>query len=206
MIGIIDYGMGNLRSVERALEAGGARLKRIVSATDLADTSALVLPGVGAFMQAVNNLKSQGLWDALREEIRGGKPLLGLCLGLQLLFEASEEFGYGQGLGILPGTVRRLPEDVAVPHIGWNQVFPCMADPLFQGIPEGSYFYFLHSYAAQASDFSHVAALCRYGCHAFPAVVRRNSIVAAQFHPEKSQQIGLRFLANFVRSVEKGQE
>jgi len=201
MIGIIDYGMGNLRSVERALEAGGAVHRRVLQPADFAQTHGLVLPGVGAFGQAVANLKSQDLWDPLLTEIRQGKPLLGLCLGLQLLFETSEEFGAHQGLGILRGQVHRMPPGTAVPHIGWNQVFPCREDPLFEGIPEGSHFYFLHSYIAEATDESDVVAICRYGTVSFPAVVQRGMIRAAQFHPEKSQQVGLRFLANFVRYV-----
>lgn len=200
-IGIVDYSMGNLRSVERALETMGVSCRRVRFPEDMEGTDGLVLPGVGAFGQAVQNLKTQELWAALQSAIQQGKPLLGLCLGLQLLFESSEEFGDHQGLGVFAGKVKRLPAGVLVPHIGWNQVFPISGNPLFMGIPSGSHFYFLHSFVAEDVDPAIIVAHCDYGI-SFPAVVQRGRTMAAQFHPEKSQLYGLRFFSNFVRMVE----
>lgn len=204
MIGIIDYGMGNLRSVQRALETTGVACQRILRPEELSQCHGLVLPGVGAFAKAVQNLKRIELWDPLIAEVQAGKPLLGLCLGLQLLFQSSEEFGNHAGMGIFPGHIRRLPSYVSVPHIGWNQVFVQGQEPLFNGIPAGSHFYFLHSFVAESDDPSAVVAECRHGI-SFPAVVRKANIMAAQFHPEKSQRYGLRFLANYIQFVRNGQ-
>lgn len=200
MIGIIDYGMGNLRSVEKAFEHLGFQTLRIRTPEELRAAGKLVLPGVGTFGQAVENLRSQRLFDAIGDEIAAGKPMLGLCLGLQLLFDTSEEFGAHEGLGILRGKVCRLPEHLQVPHIGWNQVRQVLPDPLFEDVPDGSYFYFLHSYYADPALPEVVVATSDNGL-AFPAVVRRENLIAAQFHPEKSQRVGLRFLENFARSA-----
>ncbi len=195
---IVDYGMGNLRSVEKALESVAARPKISADPAVVSGSPRLILPGVGAFGDAMKNLRASGLDRALLAAIDGGCPLLGLCLGLQLLFSESEEFGRHQGLGLIPGKVRRFNRPgLQVPHVGWNQVESLAHDPLLSGINEGSFFYFVHSYFVEPDDPKDVLAMTDYGDR-FCSIARRGSIWGAQFHPEKSQEAGKRLLRNFL--------
>jgi imidazole glycerol-phosphate synthase subunit HisH len=195
---IVDYGMNNLRSVERALAAVGG-VPRISGDPDIVcRSSRLILPGVGAFGDAMRVLREAGLDRAICAAVGGGASLLGLCLGFQLLFRESEEFGTHQGLGLFPGRVRRLDEPgLHVPHVGWNQVEEIRADPLMEGISEGTYFYFVHSYFVEPEDESTILARTDYG-RRFCSIGRLGKICGAQFHPEKSQESGRRLLRNFV--------
>ena len=200
MIAVVDSGSGNLRSVERALaHVGGAPvLTRDPDVVRRADR--VVVPGQGAFADCMAAMQRSGLGEAVREVIRAGVPYLGICLGLQILFEDSEEHGPVRGLGILPGHVVRLPAaSLKVPHIGWNQVRGARdgGEPLLRGIPPEAHFYFIHSYVAVPEQARSVALTCDYG-GAFCAAVREGNLFACQFHPEKSQAVGLRLLANFA--------
>ena len=208
IIAVVDSGSGNLRSVERALErAGGA--PRVTSDPDqVRRADRVVVPGQGAFADCMTSMRARGLDEVLREVVRAGTPYLGICLGLQILFEESDEHGPVPGLGILPGRVVRLRADggppIKIPHIGWNQVRPARgaaaSEPLLAGVPDGAHFYFIHSYCAEPADPALVALACEYG-GSFCAAVRRDNLFACQFHPEKSQAMGLRLLANFVGSM-----
>ncbi len=193
---LVDYGMGNLRSVEKALEAVGLPSHRTDDPELLSKADVIVLPGVGAFKDAVKNLKLLGLWDVILEHISRGKPYLGICLGMQLLFERSYEFGEERGLGVFGGEVRLLPPGVKVPHIGWNQVWKKKSSRLFEGIKDGEYFYFVHSYHVVPKDEGIVATTTDYGID-FVSSVEADNVFAVQFHPEKSQKVGLRLLHNF---------
>ncbi len=201
MIGIIDYGMGNIGSVLKAFEYLGIKAFVSSSPDELKRAHALVLPGVGAFGDAMSNLAKNGLIELLNEEIiEKKKPYLGICLGLQLIFEESEEFGKQKGFGWVKGKVVKfnLPEGYKIPHMGWNQVWTKGEHPLFDRIPSGTYFYFVHSYYASTEEKEFEFATTDYGVDFTSAVVKDN-IVAVQFHPEKSGRIGLRFLNNFFR-------
>ena len=200
MIAIVDYGRGNLGSVEKAFGRVGmpAVVTRAASVVDEAD--AVVLPGDGAFHDAMATLARLGLVDALHRALDGRRPFLGICLGYQLLFSRSEEFGDGRGLDVIPGLVRRFPPGRKIPHMGWNGV---TADPgfrLFEGIPAGAHFYFVHSYYPEPSDASLTRAWCDYGMP-FVAAIERGAVSATQFHPEKSQRWGIRMLENFAAMV-----
>jgi glutamine amidotransferase len=203
VIAIVDYGMGNLRSAEKGFEHAGV--------TDVAVTSdpavigaadGIVLPGVGAFRDAAATLRDSGIADLLRERTAEGVPFLGICLGMQLLADVGFEDGEWQGLGMVPGTCERLPEGVKVPHIGWNTVSYPRESPLFEGIPEGSAFYFVHSFRLKPSDPDAVIGVTEYGT-SFAAAVQAGDVFAVQFHPEKSSDIGLRLLGNFGRIVDE---
>ncbi|MHA1606533.1 MAG: imidazole glycerol phosphate synthase subunit HisH [Candidatus Freyarchaeota archaeon] len=199
---VVDYGVGNLRSIVRGLEKAGASAKLTRDAKELSDADAIVLPGVGAFKDAMENLAS--LKNTLLDEIKSGKPLLGICLGLQLLFTESTEGGLHKGLDVVNGKVVRLPSNVKVPHIGWNTIkLHDHSISLFEGITDESYFYFVHSYYAVPKDENVVAARTRYGV-SFPSVIRKGNVFATQFHPEKSGRIGLKLLRNFVQMVKEG--
>jgi len=197
MITIVDYAINNLHSVENAFHS----LNIPVEVTDVPGrilaASKLVLPGVGAFADAMDNLKTKDMIQCLSKKVSSGTPLLGVCLGLQLLFTESEEFGHHLGLNYIPGKVKRLPAGLRVPHIGWNQLHLREVDPLLNGIPEESFVYFVHSYFGDPVNSSDVLATTEYGIE-FPAIVRRGSVWATQFHPEKSQDVGLRILRNFA--------
>ncbi|MDD4878958.1 MAG: imidazole glycerol phosphate synthase subunit HisH [Candidatus Omnitrophica bacterium] len=199
MIVVVDYGMGNLRSVSKALEKAGARVKVSSIPRDISRADKLVVPGVGAFKDAMAELKSRRLIEPIKEFTGKGKPFLGLCLGLQLIFSKSEEGGISKGLGLLKGKVVKFrSKRLKIPHMGWNQLDIKGNCPLLKGIPEGSYFYFVHSYYAAPADKRCVAAWTGYGVK-FPSVVCSGNIYATQFHPEKSQELGLKILRNFVK-------
>lgn len=211
MIAIVDYGVGNLRSVQKALERVGATAVVSADPATLDAAQGIVLPGVGAFGDGMAHLRARHLVEPVLRQVEQGKPLLGICLGMQLLFDESEEMGLHQGLGILPGRVVRFPEgELKVPHIGWNQLRLAGARPeteILSGIGEGAYAYFVHSYYAAPAEPADVLATTEYGLD-FASVVGRGRIYGAQFHPEKSQDVGLRLLENFagvVRASAPGQ-
>ena len=199
MIAIVDYQMGNLRSVQKGFERVGHAAVVTSDPETIQRAAKVVLPGVGAFEDAASELRQRGLEQSVREAIASGKPFLGICLGLQLLFDVSFEGGTHRGLGILPGKVARfqLPPEYKVPHMGWNQTRVRQPAPLLEGIPDGTYFYFVHSYYAVPTDRSCVALEADYP-DPFCAMVWRDNLFATQFHPEKSQQQGLRMLQNFA--------
>ncbi|MXZ34822.1 MAG: imidazole glycerol phosphate synthase subunit HisH [Acidobacteria bacterium] len=197
MITIVDYAINNLHSVQNAFRSLKIPSRISQDPETIRSASKLILPGVGAFADAMENLRSRKLVELLREKAADGTPLLGLCLGLQLLFSDSEEFGPVAGLGCIPGRVRKLPPEVQVPHIGWNQLHLRRSDPLLEGVTEGSFVYFVHSYYADPVDAGHVVATTDYGID-FTAVTRKGNVWATQFHPEKSQDVGLRILRNFA--------
>jgi len=200
MIAIIDYGMGNIHSVRKALELMGAATKVTNKPEEIERAEKAVLPGVGAFDDAMAELEKQGLITAIKDFAKSKKPFLGICLGLQLLFEASDEAKRAKGLGILSGTVKKFKnlKGQKVPHMGWNnlKIKPeeCL---LLKDIPDNSYVYFCHSYYPIPKDNGIITATCDYGLE-FAAVVRKDNIYGAQFHPEKSQDVGLKMLKNFV--------
>jgi glutamine amidotransferase len=196
---IVDYGAGNLRSVQKAFEHIGVEATVGSDPRAIADAPGLVLPGVGAFGAAMEQLEQKGLVGPLVERIEAGVPFLGVCLGLQLLFEASEEDPGVPGLGLVRGDVRALPPTVKVPHIGWNQVEVCACSDLFEDIPDGSAFYFVHGYAVVPRSPSDVLAMTDYDGVAFVSAVEVGNVAAVQFHPEKSSTLGLRFYRNFAR-------
>jgi len=205
MIAIIDYGMGNIHSIQKALEACGAKTAVTNNAKDIKSCRKAVLPGVGAFDDAMRELKKRSLISAINAHIRDKKPFLGICLGMQLLFEKSQEAGHSKGLGVFKGEVKRFKEKsgLKVPHMGWNQLK--IDGPMVQGagclllkdIPEGAYVYFCHSYYPAPREKRIIAASCDYGIN-FTAVVWKENVFGAQFHPEKSQAIGLKMIKNFV--------
>ena len=199
-VAIIDYGVGNLRSVEKAFAAMDCEAVVTSDESLLRSADRLVLPGVGAFATCMRELSSRGLDRLVRERVKEGTPLLGVCVGMQMLFEESEEFGKTFGLGLLKGRVRRfsedLPGDLAVPQVGWNQVRQRGIHPLLADIEDNAFFYFVHSYSCEADDRSVVIGETEYGT-LYPSVVAQENICGVQFHPEKSQAAGLRLLANF---------
>jgi glutamine amidotransferase len=201
MIVLLDYGSGNLRSVHKALLKAGGDVRLVKTPGEIGDADAMVLPGVGAFDDCINALRKQELLEAAREFIQTGKPFLGICVGYQALFEKSEEFNScAAGLGIFSGKVVRFPEKhgLKIPQIGWNQLEIVKPDcPLYRGVADGSYVYFVHSFYPQPVDASIVATRTDYG-DAFASSVWRDNVFATQFHPEKSQQVGLHLLKNFV--------
>ena len=207
MIAIIDYDIGNLRSVQKALEHVGAEARLITTPQELARADKVVLPGVAAFGDAIEELRSMGLVDPLRKAVGEGMPFLGFCLGLQLLFETSSENGRHTGLGILPGKVVRFDfssadlagHRLSVPHMGWNQLSIRRPCAMLDGIDEGAFVYFAHSYHVVPADESIIATTTAYGME-FVSSVWKDNIFATQFHPEKSQAVGLRLLENFVRT------
>ncbi len=196
---IVDYGAGNLRSVARAVAHAGVDAVVTSDARALADAKALIVPGVGAAADTMANLRAGGLVEPIREYIASGRPFLGVCMGMQALFDVSEEGGEHECLGVLPGRIVRFPHGLTVPHMGWNNVHVRDAHPVFEGIAQDAYFYFVHSYYPQPADEAHVIAEAEYGGARFPAVVGRENLIATQFHPEKSGADGLRLYANFLR-------
>jgi glutamine amidotransferase len=202
MIAIVDYGMGNLRSVEKGFLKVGvdARVVREPQAVD--DADAVVLPGVGAFRDCIRNLAQTSMTESIVRSIQKGKPYLGICLGLQVLFTESEEFGIYKGLDVFKGKVVRFQIDLKVPHMGWNNVKILRRPPIFDGIQDESFFYFVHSYYVAPDDTAAVSATTDYGI-TFTSMVWKDNIFATQFHPEKSQESGLRVLKNFGDFVRK---
>jgi glutamine amidotransferase len=198
MIAIIDYGVGNLRSVEKAFEAVGARAIVTSDAGAIGEAERIVLPGVGAFGECARRLRESQLDQLVLEAAERNKPVLGLCVGLQLMFDEGHEFGIHKGLGLMRGRVVRFPQPgLRVPQIGWNQIEELKPHPLLKGLTEGTYFYFVHSYYVVTEDQSDVLASTDYGI-LYPSICARGSVSGVQFHPEKSQDAGLRLLANFA--------
>jgi glutamine amidotransferase len=207
MIALVDYGMGNLRSVAKALEACGGRVKITSSPRDLKKAKKILLPGVGAFPDAVRELKKKRLWDALIEEASENKHLMGICLGFQLLFSSSDEGGKRtKGLNLIPGEVKKFPlaslprQGYKVPHMGWNEMKFRKKSRLLTGLKSGSYFYFVHSYYPVPEDPSVVLGETLYG-RPFASAIEKNRLYGFQFHPEKSQGAGLRILKNFIQLI-----
>lgn len=200
MITIVDYQMGNLRSVQKAVEKVGGKAQISSDPAAIAGADKLILPGVGAFGDAIEELRRRDLVEPLRDYCRSGRPFLGICLGMQLLFETGFEHGSHAGLGVLPGEVVRfeLPSDFKVPHMGWNAIKKRTDPPIFSDTVDGTYFYFVHSYYVVAGDPDVIALTCDYGGD-FAAMVWRDNLYATQFHPEKSQAEGLKVLAAFNR-------
>jgi glutamine amidotransferase len=204
VITVVDYGLGNLGSVTKAFRHVGAPVTLTGDPEALRAARALVLPGDGAFGTAMEELRARGLLGVIREAVLAEKPLLGICVGMQLLFEGSEEHGRHEGLGILHGQVRRFQGELPVPHMGWNRLQEVRRDPLLRGLAPGSHVYFVHSYycAAEPAD---VIATTDYGVP-FAAIVGRGCVWGMQFHPEKSQRVGLRLIENFVELVRERRE
>lgn len=203
MIAVVDYGMGNLRSVQKALEKAGYPALVTNNPKQILNATSIVLPGVGAFKDCIHNLNRLHLVEPILHSIHIGKPFLGICLGLQILFTTGEEFGESSGLNLIKGKVVRfsrndpsMPTRLKIPHMGWNSITIKKDLPLFRGIEDGSFFYFVHSYYVVPDDEGVVAATTDYGME-FTSGIQRENIVALQFHPEKSQQMGLRLLKNF---------
>ncbi len=203
MIALIDYGISNLRSVQKAFEYLNTEVTLVETPDRLAQAERLILPGVGAFPAGILGLRERGLIEPIKQAARAGKPLIGICLGMQLLFETSDEMGETEGLGLLPGKVTRLGGPVSlvrglkVPHMGWNQLDLVRAHPLVRDLTMGSYAYFVHSYAIYPDDQELVLATTEYG-GPFASIVGQGNICGLQFHPEKSQAVGLKLLQNFL--------
>jgi glutamine amidotransferase len=200
MIAIVDYGAGNLRSVANAVARVGRRPLVTGNPGDLSGAAAVILPGVGAAADTMQNLERRGFADAIRRVAADGMPIMAICVGMQVLFEETEEGGRHRCLGIIPGVVRRLPPGLKVPHMGWNQVSQKTRHPLFEAIPDGANFYFVHSYYAEVRDGSLVAGTTDYGIP-FCSVLVSGNVAATQFHPEKSGANGLRMYQNFLKLV-----
>ncbi len=204
MVTIIDYGIGNLRSIEKAFETVGATVRRTDDPNAVANAERLVLPGVGAFRACIDEIRHRDLEAPIHDAVDRGMPFLGICVGMQLLFETGYEKGEHEGLGILPGhvahfreTEAEMPKDLPVPHMGWNAINPTRESPLLEGLGDAPYVYFVHSYHPVADEAGDVLATTTYG-HTFPSVVHRENAFGVQFHPEKSQAAGLGLLENFA--------
>ena len=203
MIAVVDYGRGNLRSVQKALEKVGYTVLVTSDSQQILNARSIILPGVGAFKDCIHNLEKLNLVEPILKSIKRGKPFLGICLGLQILFTESEEFGKTPGLNLVKGRVLRLSGRskkahirLKVPHMGWNSLSIKKNSPLFSGIEDGSFFYFVHSYYVVPDDEDIVATTTSYGIE-FASSIQKENIFACQFHPEKSQQVGLKLLSNF---------
>ena len=198
-VAVLDYGVGNLHSAAKALDRAGAEVRVVPTVAAAAGAAGLVVPGVGAYGACLSGLASAGGAAAVAGWLEGGRPLLGICVGMQLLFEASEEGPVGDGVGVVPGKIRHLTGQVKIPHIGWDEVTVRPGSRLFAGLGDGTRFYFVHSYAPEP-DGEAVAAVCDYGGR-FAAAVEHGNLFGTQFHPEKSGRAGLALLANFVTQV-----
>ena len=197
-VAIIDYGVGNLRSVEKAFAATGCEAIVTGDEAELRAAERLVLPGVGAFGACMKALKERGFERLVRERVREGTPLLGVCVGMQLLFEESDEFGSTPGLGLLKGKVRRFSNELVVPQVGWNRIHQTQPHALFEGIADGSFCYFVHSFYCEPEDQKVITGETEYGGR-YASVVAEENVCGVQFHPEKSQDVGLLMLKNFAR-------
>ena len=202
MIAVVDYGAGNLASVVNALERIGSPVRITANHHEILSADGVIVPGVGAAQDTMKHLHAHALEPVIREVIARGTPYLGICMGMQVLLTSSFEDGEHRCLDVLPGHVRLLPSDEPIPHMGWNQVWQTGDNPIFQGIPDGAEFYFVHSYYVDPVDRSWIGAETDYGLR-FASVLARDNVVATQFHPEKSGRWGLTFLANFVDVVAK---
>ena len=202
MITIIDYGAGNLRSVVNAVSRLGYEANVTTSPAEVLKAQAVILPGVGAAADTMANLRQHGLDIPIRQFIAEGKPFLGVCIGMQVLLSDTEEGGNHQCLGIIPGAVRKFPPGLKVPHIGWNQLKQKIEHPVFEGIADGANFYFVHSYYVEPDDRGVVAGETEYGLP-FCSVVARDNLIATQFHPEKSGEVGLKIYDNFIKMAQK---
>ena len=198
-LAIIDYGVGNLRSVEKAFAATGCEAVVTGDESELRKANRLVLPGVGAFAACANALSERGFDRLVREQVRDGIPVLGVCVGMQLLFEESDEFGSTRGLGLMRGRVRRFENSLVVPHVGWNRIHQRKAHALFEGVDDGAFCYFVHSFFCEPADEAVVVGQTEYGGR-YASVVAQGNVCGVQFHPEKSQDVGLRMLRNFATS------
>ncbi|HKX26371.1 MAG TPA: imidazole glycerol phosphate synthase subunit HisH [Blastocatellia bacterium] len=196
-LAIIDYGVGNLRSVEKAFTSQGISALITRDEKVLREADRLVLLGVGAFGYAIDSLRKLGFDELVTEAAQAGKPVLGICVGWQMMFEEGHEFGVHRGLGLLPGRIVKFPEGVRVPHVGWNQVEYRQAHPIFRDLPDRSFFYFVHSYYVESTEDSCLMGETEYERN-FPSICGRGSVVGVQFHPEKSQAAGLKLLRNFA--------
>ncbi|TWT55563.1 Imidazole glycerol phosphate synthase subunit HisH 1 [Thalassoglobus neptunius] len=205
MIGIIDYGMGNLRSVQKAFEFLGVPAQIVSRPNEMEQFPGLILPGVGAFRDAIQEIRQKDFPTALRDSVDSGKPLLGICLGLQLLFETSYEDGEYEGLGLIDGDVVRFQNEpeLKIPHMGWNAVDTVQAHPLLEGISNESHFYFVHSFFVRPTDRETVIGQTTHGTQPFASIVAKGNLMATQFHPEKSQRVGLQLLRNYANLVEE---
>lgn len=200
MIALIDYEMGNLHSVNKAVEICGGDVKITQSVKEILSADKVILPGVGAIGKAKESLQKFGIWEVLPELIKQNKPFLGICLGMQMLFDESEEGERPvKGLGIIPGRIRRFAHNnnLKVPHMGWNEIEICSKNPILKNIKNGDFVYFVHSYYADTQKTEDIAIKCNYGI-TFTAAVNRGNLFATQFHPEKSQKVGLQIIKNFV--------
>jgi len=200
MIALIDYGMGNLGSVQKGLERAGIDVRITDSPAVIRDAAGIVLPGVGALVAALENIRGKGLDQVIMEQIRSGKPFLGICLGLQMLFEYGEEGQGAEGLGLFKGKVVRFRHDLKVPHMGWNQLRFVNRGEVGKDIPDGAFFYFVHSYYVEPEDESIVMTRTDYGID-FVSSITKDNVTAVQFHPEKSQRMGAMLLENFARTL-----
>jgi imidazole glycerol-phosphate synthase subunit HisH len=196
MITIIDYGVGNLRSVQKGFEHVGLKAEIVDNPEAVVNAPAVVLPGVGAFRDAMESLKKTGMDQAVQEVVKKGTPLLGICLGLQLLFDSSEEFGLTEGLGIIPGKVVKFDERLKIPHMGWNEMEIVNPNPIIKGIPNGSAFYFVHSYYCLPDNTKDIVTATEYGIK-YTSIAAKDNVFGIQFHPEKSSSLGLQILKNF---------
>lgn len=202
MIAIIDYGMGNLRSVQKGFEHAGYPAQIVTEPEQVRGAKGVVLPGVGAFKDAMDNLRSAGLVEAIREVTAAGKPFLGICLGMQLLFDTSEEWGLNEGLGLIKGSVKKFPPGLKIPHMGWNQVQVVNPSPIVAGIDDSDMFYFVHSYYVDPAEAEVISTTTEYGMK-FASIVSKANVFGIQFHPEKSSKLGLQILKNFGELVSK---
>jgi glutamine amidotransferase len=198
MIAIIDYGAGNLRSVVNAISRLGYQAKVTSSPQEVLTAQAVILPGVGAAADTMANLQRLGLASPIRRFIAEGRPFLGVCIGLQILFSVTEEGGWHECLDIIPGVVRRLPLGLKIPHMGWNQVRQGIPHPIFDGIPDEANFYFVHSYHVEPDDRSLIAGETEYGI-SICSFIAQGNLIATQFHPEKSGEVGLKIYHNFIK-------
>ena len=201
-IAVLDYGIGNLRSAQKALEHVGARAELTSDAAVARAADAVVLPGVGAFGACMEALRANGLEEVVHESVRSGKPFIGICVGMQMLFDGSEEDPGATGLGVIPGSVRWVPAGVPRPQMQWNRLELRTADPMFEGLGANPWMYFVHSLHGVPDDVSDVAATVRYGA-VLNVAFRRGNVFATQFHPEKSAAAGLALLANFVKAASR---
>jgi len=198
VIAIVDYGAGNLRSVANAIKKLEYQPRVTSDSGEVLDSAAVILPGVGAAADTMNSLEKSGMTDAIRQLIEQGRPLFAICVGLQILLSGTEEGGWHECLGVIPGKVKRLPQGLKIPHIGWNQVKQRFSHPIFEGIPDEANFYFVHSFYAEPEDMSVVAGTTNYGVSICSMVIE-DRLIATQFHPEKSGEHGLKMYANFLK-------